>query len=1009
MLKHRLNLSLFLFLSMFVWPWEGPMNVFSQVPSHIISRYTVDMGLAQSTVNCLLRDRQGFLWIGTCGGLSRFDGQRFISFIHQPGSSDKLSDQYVRRLYQDSLGYLWIGTEEGLDRYDPTTGILSNMFHDSLHAGKTWYIPFHDAGGYLYFAEGIHGIWRMDARHGNPTNVLRSDLFTGITNQCADDDSGCWLNIAKCMAYYHYRKNKIEFFQLPDGGQQVFGILAVPGKNLLIATNRGLVQPDRLTRRFVPVPGFGQEPVFACCMDAQNQYWFSLGKECLMVCDSAFNNIVSYNKGKANDKEHYPASLSCLYADKEGNIWAGTDGNGLYHIKPSLSRFPVFQFGKDAPSQANFIRSFFRTKEGMLYTGTYDAGLYQVNLKNRQYQRVTLRKGNFEPGATISSICRLGQGLFVATSRGYAWYDPLHTKILAAGLPGNLQDESWSSFQAACAVDENTVLAAGYGFWCIYKVQPDGQLSESYDTIPRLRFSSLYSAGGDTILAGMVNHGLVRFVIRDSRLVEEKNLTSGAFFRDTHFRAFLKDRYKHLWAATSIGLMRLNSKLEMSRLYTREDGLANNDTYGVLEDAKGTLWITTSHGISRMDPRTGTFRSFGMTDGLQSEEFNRGACYRDNEGNLYLGGVNGFNYFSPEDIQLNPILPKPVITRLFINGETGDHLAEINDKKIRLKFFQNFLTIEVAALELSRPEMNRYAFLLEGQDKDWVSTGTVSLIRYNNLQPGRYVFWVKAANNDEVWCDPVPLLTIDISPPFWKTLWFRLLILLLVFIIVFLTMRRYFNRKLMRERELIRRKQEIEQLRSNIARDLHDTAGATLTRISMMGELAKRDLERNKDISVRLDSITATSRSLVDSFGEIIWATNPEHDNLESLAAYLRHFISEFTADLPLEISICFPDKIPDIKLKPDARHHLFLIARESINNAVKHADANLLEIVLQIEEKWLIMSIQDDGKGMDTAQKDHAGNGLRFIQKRAHEIGAQVHIESEKGRGSKITIKYLP
>ncbi len=1005
---HRLpTVSCFLIFLLLFGFFSAPLS--SQLPSNIISRYGVNDGLAQSTVNCILRDQEGFLWVGTCGGLSRFDGYKFISFKNHPDYKNSMSDNYVRWLHEAPTGNIWIGTEMGLDEWDARTGNIRNLVKETGTKQRVWYIPFFSSDRWLYFADSHHGISRADIGNGQIENMVAGTHLGNITNVTASGPSGCWLCSMneKFLVRYTPPSRSAEYYTLPPEVNNVFELLSYSDDFLLLATDKGLYLFDVQAKKFShrEIVGFSAaEPVKGACRDNRGLFWFSVNNRWLVLCDPSFHVIKKYLCTNQTGYDDSPGPVTRLYSDREGNIWTGTDGNGLFKISPALSKFPSFRFNGNLPSQSNFIRSFTRSGNGKLFVGTYNAGLFECDPEKNLYQGINLSSGKISAGKTISGLVSLDENKIVAaTETGLVVYDAGENRTLYVGLPLAV-DSAWKNeYMAACLLHDNRMMAGGKGFLFVLSLNKQSKPVVEGALQSRYRFIGLYEMGKDSVLAGLLDKGFLLLGVRNKSIALLGRPVLPEKYRNALFRSFLRDEKGMIWAATDLGLMKFSPKLVFVSLFTENNGLVNNDIYGILEDRQGRLWLSTNKGISVFNPGKGTFVSYGVNDGLQSAEFNSGAFYEDAQGEMFFGGIEGFNYFYPDSILPNRFLPRVALTGFSVVGEKVQPSWNPSSGKIRLKFFQNYLLIEVAALEFTRPEMNQYAFFLEGQDNAWMETGINNFIRYNNLQPGKYKLWVKASNNDRQWSEPVNLLTITLVPPFWKTLGFRIAMLLLLLLLGYLVMRWYFNRRMKRRLEEMKRSREIDDLRAKISRDLHDNAGTTLTRISMIGELAKMELKQQRDIAPRLDSITASSRSLVDNFDEIIWATNPEHDNLQSLAAYIRTFISEFTSDLPLQVVMSFPDNIPPMKIKPDLRHHLFLMVKECVNNCVKHAQADVMEVSLVFTDRKIEVTVSDDGIGMGDKEGRPFGNGLDFIQKRAKEIGGECIITSAPGKGTAI------
>ncbi|MFN8206866.1 MAG: two-component regulator propeller domain-containing protein [Bacteroidales bacterium] len=983
-------------------------ELYSQFPSNISSTYTVDHGLAQSTVNCMLRDSRGFLWVGTCGGLSRFDGRGFLNFNDHPDSRNRVSDNFIRWLFEDDSANIWIGTQRGLDCWKPSDQTVKSFIHPHDSLTDTWFIPFYSGKGKLLFAHD-QGISGLDVQSGDIIPLVQSEKFAGITNLCCRDQSGFWFVVVGLPALVHYNMSdhSTEFFSLPGSVHEVNEMLCSDEGELYLATDQGLISFSTGNRKFHTqlLEGFPLNvPVTGACRDPRGFYWFALGNNWLLHCDASLHPVRISGSEQWKMKSTVP--LRRLLPDREGNLWAGTDGYGLFKINPSLSRFPIFRFPESLPKGSNFIRCF-TTQNGKLFVGTFGSGLFTCDPGSNKFDRVIFPGKSLAEQPSVTCLLPVEPGWVLAgTPEGLALADPLSHKIKWI-LHINPLPSHTNYVRALCAVKENLFMAAGHGFICLFSIKPNGDIDILERQYGPYRINSLYADRTGKILAGTSDKGFEVIDVDSSSIRRRTHYPGSGRYEHALFRTFFRDAQMKLWAGTDLGLMQLSDSLKFLGLLSENEGLADNDVYGILEDQHQRLWLSTNKGISCFTPANRSFSNYGTKDGLQSAEFNSGAYYKDSDGLMYFGGINGFNYFVPDSIQSNPRRPKPVLISVFIPGEKPGEFILPGSNELDLRFYQNYLAVETAALEFTSPGENEYAFLLEGQDQSWIYTGTNNFIRYNQLQPGNYSLWGMASNNDKQWSDPVKLLSIRLRPPLWKTTWFRILISVIVLGLITYILRMLLTRRMRKKLEDLKRSREIDVLRARISRDLHDSAGAALTRISLMGELARRDLTKNVDITQRLESITSTSRSLIDNFDEIIWATNPEHDNLESLIAYTRTFLSEFLSDLPLEVRVVIQENLPPVKLKPDSRHHLFLIIKECINNTAKHSGATILRLSLQIKDGLLVVEIHDNGKGFNQEKTREFGQGINSMKKRAAEIGACFSIVSDAGMGTRIALSY--
>jgi signal transduction histidine kinase/streptogramin lyase len=968
------------------------VNTEAQIPQNIISQYSVSDGLAQSTVTCILRDKTGYLWLATLGGLSRFDGHKFVSYKNYPDKPNSISANYVRWLYEGTDGSVWIGTESGLDSWNIETGEITRHITDGKGSGKTWYIPFHDDNEWLYFADAVNGISRIEKRTGSIHNQVPGEMFSALTNVSCRDNRYSWLCSLgrKMLIQYSPTQNKVEYHKLPDNVNVVFEIKVYSEKEIIVATDAGLFILDYLNGKYEKVT-FGNlssgKPVMGISQDHDKNWWIAFKDGNLLVCSQDLKIIKTYNDQDGNPMSKFPSSITRLYSDGGNIVWAGTDGNGLYSINPDLNKFQLFRFSDQKIREANFIRCVSSSDTGTLLMGTAD-GLYELGKHDLKSGRSEIFKNNIRIDPLITGLCPIESNRSVViTDNGIGVSDSKNGCILKTlYYKGN----QISRFNAICKTAADTFLTGGPGFVSLLGYSRKDNRFVILDLI-ECNIISLSKTGNDTIFAGLAGGGY-QIIAVDSGRIRILRSKAGSEYNNARFNSFCRDQNGFIWAATNIGLIRFDKDGEFIKLYTESDGMPDNLVYGLIEDKEKNIWFSTGKGIGKHDAATGRFSTFSVRDGLQSDEFNSGAFYDDN-GIMYFGGINGLNWFIPENIKMNQVKPNVVITNFYMSIDKKSIYIKPGEKTIRLKFYQNFFTIDVAALEFSNPGLNQYSFLLKGQDVLWSEPGTNEFASYNNLQPGKYEFWVKASNNDNVWSEERKLLTIVIAPPFWKALWFRLVLLTILALIFYFLIHRNFNRRIQRKMEALNRIREIDGIRIKLARDLHDSAGTSLTKISMMADLARMDLGKNVDITGRLESISKASRSLTDSFSEIIWTTNPQYDNLESLLTYIRMFISEFTEGLPIEVRFIIPESVPPLKIKPDTRHNSFLIVKESVNNAIRHSGATVLIFEAVIYTDHFKLRISDNGTGFDDTGKRAFGNGLSSMNARASSIGAILEL----------------
>ncbi len=500
----------------------------------------------------------------------------------------------------------------------------------------------------------------------------------------------------------------------------------------------------------------------------------------------------------------------------------------------------------------------------------------------------------------------------------------------------------------------------------------------------------------------------------------------------------LKARNGALFAGTGLGLNRLdishpnnsgkNSPTQAFTRFTVEDGLPDNGIISMLEDAKGRLWIGTNKGLCRVSfptPTTLQVRVFTEADGIAGNEHTR-AAYRAPDGTMYFGTSSGLTIFHPDSIRENP---NP--TRLALTGlRKFNRLVQLDSsvaymRVLPLSYLENIITVEFAALGFTVVENQQYSYKMDGFDRDWIAAGTSREATYTNLRGGEYVFRVRALQGDGSWSSEEARLTLAVTPPFWETAWFLTLLAVSVLGgVIALTSFVARQRLAVRVQELERERAiqiERERERERISADIHDEIGSGLTHIAILSEVIKQQTSSEMPSRPHVDTLSETAQDVVKSIGNIVWALNPDHDELPHFLAYTREYSSTFLRSAGIRYAIRFSDEAPPYRLKSLIRRNLFLIVKESLNNIVKYADAKNVEIIFSFPEESAphtsneaantaiecTLVVRDDGCGMSSLEGRKFGHGMKTMRRRAEEIGGTFLLESELGKGTVITVRF--
>ena len=720
--------------------------------------------------------------------------------------------------------------------------------------------------------------------------------------------------------------------------------------------------------------------------------------------------------------------INDLIIDKSGAIWIGTD-NGLNFYSPKRAKFN-FPTGQNS-SFLNYneikngnIRSVYQTNKSTYWFGT-EKGLYELKINdsqsslisNSEFEELNVWSMNIGKSDNLW-IGTYGQGLKelnLKTNRIKTWkvenpnFYPSPFYYVKAIIQDN-EGMLWIGFWGGGLARLNPVNGK-IDYW---RYQPEISGSLSYndiwaihqDTKGRMWIGT--NGGGLNLYDEEKNN----FITWKSKSNSESVLSSNSIYTIYEYTNNNElDDKTVLWIGTSKGLNKFvisedsknvsGSKLNIENtIYTVDNGLSDNSIESILEDENMNLWIGTSSGISLFNIEDETFTNFSTTDGLSGGASNSNAAFVAENGLMLFGATTGINVFDPKRVLQSKYHPSVVITDFQLFNQPRDETSPLREsiiytKHIKLSYNQNDFSFQFASLDYNAPELNQYAYFMEGFDDDWIFSGKRRFVTYTNLDPGEYVFQVKGTNSDGLWSDNIAKIFIVISPPFWQT-WWAYSIYVIVFIGSLILLREVeIKRRQKKEAEKLRwereearlreaelkaknmeQEKEIEKqkIRNRIAQDLHDEIGSNLSSISLMSELIQKDEKLNQKISEKLNRIYKVAKGSTQAMRDIVWLTNPSSDSLRDLIVKMREVADNTLGKFNLNFS--YPKDIVEVNLLPETKRNIFFIYKETLNNIVKHAEAKSVEIEFDIKDQKIFLSIKDDGKGFNTSASFN-GNGL--------------------------------
>jgi len=792
-------------------------SIQAQANTTRFERVSVEDGLSQSVVLAILQDQQGFMWFATQDGLNRYDGYQFTVYKHDPDDPTALSNNYVRTIYEDRSGELWVGTRSGLDRLDRTTGTFIHYQHDPSdpHSlGGTEVVAVHeDRAGSLWIGIEDGGVSRLDRatnafthyRHDpdDPTTLAHDYVWTIYEDRSEElwvgTDGGLDRLDRTTGMFTHYDHDAADTHSLSDNRVRVI-VEDRQGALWIGLEGGGLDRFDRSTQSFTHYQHDPDDPhslsdnlVWAIREDREGRLW--VGTQAgLDQLDRRQNGFVHFRHDPYDPHSLSGDSVESIYEDQAGVLWLGTFGGGLSKLNLGGEKFALYRHRSGLPNTLSddLVWSVHEDQSGVLWVGTFDGGL---NRLDRRAGTIAVYEHDPDDSASLSSnevraVIEDHLGiLWVGTNYGgLNQFDPRteqfvryrhdpndpdslsedRIRVLHEDRSGNLWIGTWSE-----GLDR---LDRGTGTFVHYRHDADDPLSLSDNRVRAIhedREGTLWigtSGGGINLLDDVSG----RFTHYRHDPDDLQSLSSDVVF------SFCEDPSGTVWIGTiGGGLNRFDRPSRTFANYTERDGLPNDAVYGILADAAGVLWLSTNNGLSRFDPRTETFRNYDASDGLQNNEFNAGAYFQSGGGEMFFGGIQGLNAFYPEQVEDNPHIPPIVITAFSKFNEVARRDLSA-DEHIQLSYKDNFISFEFAALDYAAPAKNEYAYMLEGQDQDWVYAGTRRHADYTNLKGGNYTFRVKGSNNDGIWNEQGTAIGITVTPPIWDRWWFRGIVLLVL-------------------------------------------------------------------------------------------------------------------------------------------------------------------------------------------------------------------------------------
>jgi len=1023
----------------------------------------VEQGLSNSTIECIFQDHRGFIWFGTRDGLNRYDGNQITAF-KSDGKPGSISDNFIRCIIEDQDQNLWIGTSNGLNKFNPE----QNKFTSYASAG-------HNSNIITTIAENKNGIWVGTYggglfRTNHKTQSLTPFVYKNskqagtkkdfINDIYSDADAKLWIATDAGVELLNTVKNTAE---TKVSGYKIRVIEKAKDNSFWMATEEnGLIHFD-VQRNTIKTylheetnkNSIGSNLVRAIAFDQQNKVWVGGINGGLNLFDPATDQFSHYQNKAGNASSLSQRTVSALFVDNQGNLWVGTHRGGVNLYSPQAEKFNLFRQEPDKNSLSyNDIRAFYEAGNGELYIGTDGGGLDVYNKKSKSFTHYRSDPFNSKSiGAdAILDITKTKAGLLIGT-----W---------AGGLNRMNADGTFTRFNHN---DKNpTSISSDYVQKSFEDSEHNLWIGTYYGGLNRFdpetnRFKRITEGANGTRLIGnnivAINEDLAKnlWIGTDDGDLNRYNLKTKVF---THYfteggkkpdlRVIFVDKKGNLWIGQA-GLYRFDARRNKFGIATQRASLATAFVKGITEDEQGNLWISTANGLVKFNPQHQTFKRYNAADGLQGLEFESNAFLKTKDGEMFFGGINGFNSFFPKDIKTNAFIPPVYLTELkifnkVINPQTDEAILE-NDisytKKLDLDYDQATVAFRFAALNYVSSENNHYAYKLEGEDKDWINIGNSRQAVYTNLDPGSYTFKVRASNNDGIWNKEGVSIMLNISPPFWASWWFRLAVIATAIYLTYLALS--FRRRLELRKIEEEKREEIHQTQlqffTNISHEFRTPLSLILGPIErLLNEDTQESFQsyyhtihRNANRLLRLINELMDFRKTASGALKL----NVTPGNLDLFINEIAEEFREMAADNHIKFTVGNENLLTDVWFD---RQIIEKIILNLVNNSLKYTKAGgdlniqvlnsldgiipLFENQLNIESdyrgtKYIYFRVIDSGIGISKDSIQHlferyyriteshlgSGVGLAFVKSLTLLHKGLIKVSSERNRGTEIII----
>ncbi|MBI1782832.1 MAG: ATP-binding protein, partial [Sphingobacteriales bacterium] len=961
----------------------------------------IGQGLQYSYINSICQDKNGYIWIASDYGLSKYDGTYLTTYTEKEGLPDKI----ITHITTDDQNRLWISTIKGVCVFDGNS-FLQFSDNEKLLSSFSGRI-IKDSKGKMWVELEGKGLLCVEGKKFTIYNSYNNFQEVVSPDKVIDENGFLWFNTPGGII--NYNNNRYSYFN--PGSHILERITAVredkKGNAWFISYNYGVTKFDgSYFTHYEKKNGLSDNAIISLTVDKMDNVWIGTRYNGLNKFDGSTFTIYTKEQGLSENK------IICSMHDGQGNIWIGTAGGGINKLNENgfTEIIPLTEFKNSR------IRPIIKDKRGDLWFGTEASELYSFD-GSKLTKHLERNINNIQ--GFRSAIMDKDNNLWFGKHEGGGIYK-YDYKQLCYYSTENIESSMLSLFE-----DNNRTM------WMGTSLDGAGAFNGSIINY----YNEAFGFSGNRVFVvrqdkknnlwfGTEEGGLVKY---DGKMFTVFSEKQGLFAKS--ITSITEDEKGNLWLGTlDAGLCKFDTRLKDSTgqgssftYYGEKQGLAFNAVWSLKEDANGQIWVGTDNGLSVLVPQKDSaggnnksykVYSFGLQDGLKATDFNLNGVCIDNDNRIWWGTGKAlitrdlntsFNTYKPYSLNIKRIEINDAfcdfknLSASLKNKIRFDSVAAYQNYPAQLSLPYNFnhLTFHFAAIEWQSPHKIKYSYRLIGSDNKWSNPSSQTTADFRNLSYGAYELQVKAIGESNEWTDAFTY-KFSIRPAWWQTWWFKIIAFLLSVFTLFLITRFIYLLRLRKQKAQLEKQLAVQLERQRISAEMHDDIGAGLSGVRLLTELTKNKI-KDERASGDMEKIYQSVGDISARMKEVIWSLNAENDNLDNLIHFLVKQVKAQLEHYPAEVKINIPASVPVISVSGEARRNIYLAVKEAVNNIIKHSGTAKVELEITCDEQ-LKISIADNGKGVNPDSINDAGNGLKNMRQRMKTLGGKMEIKNTNG-----------